>query len=75
LGGKTRQELYDRIDRADVVSFDLFDTLVMRRVRSYTDLFELMDLRLRERGICIPDFARFRLFAEKELSRDNAHVR
>ncbi len=72
LGGKTRQELYDRIDRADVVSFDLFDTLVMRRVRSYTDLFELMDLRLRERGICIPDFARFRLFAEKELSRDKA---
>lgn len=72
LSGKTLRELQEGIDNADVVSFDLFDTLVTRKVRSYTDLFELMDLKLRENGIYIPDFARYRLFAEKELSRDAA---
>lgn len=70
--GKTRRELLEKIDAAEVVSFDLFDTLVMRKVRSYTNLFELMDLRLRERGICIPDFVRLRVYAEKELSRNRA---
>ena len=70
--GKTLPELLDGIGRADVVSFDLFDTLVTRKVRSYTDVFDLLDMRLREKGIHIPDFARLRLFAEKELSRDKA---
>lgn len=72
LHGKTLQELLDGIERADVVSFDLFDTLIARKVRSYTDIFELMELRLQESGIDIPDFARLRLFAEKELSRESA---
>lgn len=72
LAGRTLPELLDGIDRADVVSFDLFDTLVTRKVRSYTDIFELLDLRLRENGIYIPDFSRLRLFAEKELSKDRA---
>ncbi len=64
--------MLEKIDAAEVVSFDLFDTLVMRKVRSYTNLFELLDLRLRERGICIPDFVRLRVSAEKELSRNRA---
>lgn len=32
--GKTLRELADAIDRADVVSFDLFDTLIARKVHS-----------------------------------------
>ncbi len=70
LAGKTLQELLDRISAADIVSFDLFDTLVTRKVRTYTDIFDLLDLKLREKGIVIPDFARLRLCAEKELSRE-----
>lgn len=58
--------------KADAVGFDLLDTLITRKVLAYTDVFELVDLRLREKGIWIPDFAKFRLYAEKELSRDNA---
>ena len=72
LAGKTLQELFHEIRKADIVSFDLFDTLVTRKVLSYTDVFELVDLRLREKGIIIPDLARLRLLAEKELSRDGA---
>lgn len=72
LKGCNRQSLLGMIEKADVVSFDLFDTLITRTVLSYTDIFELLDLRLREKGIIIPDFARLRLHAEKELSKNSA---
>lgn len=72
LSGNTKQRLFDMASNADVVSFDLFDTLVTRKVFTYTDVFSLIDLRLREKGICIPDFVSLRLYAEKELSKDNA---
>lgn len=70
--GETEAALLEKIRRAEVVSFDLFDTLVMRKVYSYTDVFELMDIELKRRGIVIPDFPRRRLSAEKELSKDLA---
>lgn len=72
LSGDTKQRLFDMASDADVISFDLFDTLIARNVFAYTDVFELVDLRLREKGICIPDFARLRLYAEKELSKAGA---
>ena len=40
--GGTREELYRKIGRADAVSFDLFDTLVMREVLSPADMICLM---------------------------------
>ncbi len=72
VNGYTKKELLDKADNADVISFDLFDTLVMRKTFSYTDVFEIMDNRLREKGIDIPEFSRKRLFAEKELSKKYA---
>ena len=65
--GDNKQKLLDMIDAADVISFDLFDTLVMRKTKSYTDVFELIEYRLKERGIYITDFSKQRLFSEKEL--------
>ncbi len=72
LHGSQKRVLLEKIENADVVSFDLFDTLITRKVLSYTDIFELLDFQLKERGICIPDFAQLRLSAEKELSKDKA---
>ena len=72
IKGESKENLYDMIRDAEVVSFDLFDTLITRRVFSYTDIFNLMDFKLREEGIIIPDFSRLRLYAEKELSKQNA---
>lgn len=72
LNGCSRQDLLQRIKKAEVVSFDLFDTLITRTVFSYTDIFELMDIQLREKGIIIPDFSKLRLHAEKELSKNGA---
>lgn len=72
IRGYTKAELRKKIEHADVVSFDLFDTLITRKALSYTDIFELLALRLAECGIGMLNFAALRLAAEKELSRDFA---
>jgi hypothetical protein len=74
VSGESRKILLEKIHNADIVSFDLFDTLIMRKVYSYTDVFELTDWELRRRGIIIPDFGKRRLSAEKELSKKYAPI-
>lgn len=70
VDGATKAELEEKIGSAEVVSFDLFDTLVMRQTLSSDDVVDLVDCRLRENGIFIEDFRKRRLESEKELSRD-----
>lgn len=70
--GVTRAELEDKIKNADVVSFDLFDTLVMRQTLYSDDVAAYVDCRLKENGIYIEDFCTKRLESEKLLSRDKA---
>lgn len=36
------EELKDKIDQADIVSFDIFDTLIMRKIFSPEDVFRLL---------------------------------
>lgn len=72
IRGESKAKLTEKIRQAKIVSFDLFDTLIMRKVLDYTDLFELLENRLISQGIHIPDFARLRLFAEKECSKERA---
>lgn len=66
--GATKQELLERIEANDVISFDLFDTLLMRQVLLPEDVFELVDFRLKEQGILIEQFSKKRLSSEKELA-------
>lgn len=66
--GYTRSELLQKISEADVVSFDLFDTLVMRKVPVPADIFELVDIALKNRGVSIEGFPGLRLACEKELA-------
>ncbi len=63
-----KQELIEKIEQSDVISFDLFDTLVMRKIQAYYDIFEIIQARLTESGIIIPDFSKIRLALEKKLS-------
>lgn len=64
--------LLQAIDKAEVISFDLFDTLIMRKYLSYTDVFEVVERRLVREGIKASGFAEKRLYAEKELSKKRA---
>lgn len=56
----TKSDLMAAIDSADIISFDLFDTLITRKFFYYTDVFEIMGL------------SQIRLSAEKELSANGA---
>lgn len=70
--GYTKRQVMQKALIYDAVSFDLFDTLIMRQVLFPGDVFELVDDRLRQHGIIIEDFPAKRMASEKELSRDRA---
>ncbi len=70
--GYTKSQVMQKALTYDAVSFDLFDTLIMRQVLFPGDVFEVVDDRLRQHGIIIEDFPAKRMASEKELSRDRA---
>ncbi len=72
IQGVTKAELLEKINHADVISFDLFDTMIMRQTLSSDDVFWHVNCRLLERGIGIADFCKKRLESEKRLSKDTA---
>lgn len=63
------EEVRRRIDRAEVVSFDIFDTLLQRPYLHPTDLFEHMGKMLRK-----PQFAARRVEAEQCARRNHPHL-
>lgn len=63
----TEEGLKAKIDNAEVVSFDVFDTLLMRRVLYPRDVFALLDKRI------MPGFSSKRINAEMELYREGKH--
>lgn len=69
INGITREQLWQAIDKNEVISVDLFDTLIMRQVLFVTDVFEIVDRRLREKGVKIADFCGRRLESEKHLAK------
>ena len=68
VSGYTKKELLRAIDESEAVSFDLFDTLLVRNVSSLDDLLSIIDIRLRDKNINITDFVNIRTRAEKKLS-------
>ncbi len=72
VSGYTKSQVVQKASTYDAVSFDLFDTLIMRKVLFQSDVFELVDNRLRQHGIVIEDFPVKRMASEKELCRERA---
>jgi len=67
--GISKKALRQLIGKYDVISVDLFDTLVMRRTLFSSDVFEIVGLRLKQMGVEIEDFPTKRLEGEKELGK------
>lgn len=63
-------DLRNKIQRADVVSFDFFDTLFMRGVCSPRDIFDFLDLILKKHWADAPSFSEMRNEAKRSL-REN----
>ncbi len=60
----SEQELLEQIKEHDIITFDIFDTLLMRRVLQPEDVFELVEIKLRKQGYDYP-FKIMRLKAEQ----------
>lgn len=65
----TKEALEEKIKACEVVSFDIFDTLIMRKTLYPTDIFIIVEKKAKERGI-IPvsyNFYKERINTEREL--------
>lgn len=60
-------QLIKEIDTHEIISFDIFDTVLMRRVYEPTDVFLLVDFEIEEELPC--RFLKMRKMAEQELLR------
>ncbi|MCR5799067.1 MAG: hypothetical protein K6G69_03235 [Lachnospiraceae bacterium] len=58
-------DLWGSIDQADIVSFDIFDTLLARRVMRPVDVFRIVEDSIQSKDY---SYAQERIRAEKELS-------
>ncbi len=62
------QDLQNEVEKHKVVSFDVFDTLIMRKVLYPVDIFDIVEKRLEKKGRKpLFPFAKVRIEAEKQL--------
>ncbi|MCI8596973.1 MAG: hypothetical protein HFJ10_00785 [Lachnospiraceae bacterium] len=62
------EQLIDAIDAHEIISFDIFDTIFMRKVYEPTDVFGLLDSEVGEKVSCC--FSKIRREAEGELLKE-----
>lgn len=67
--GRKKTDLLSAAETYDWISFDMFDTLVVRQTLFFTDFLELVCRKLKQNGIVIENFAERRIACEKEMSR------
>jgi HAD superfamily hydrolase (TIGR01549 family) len=66
--GYQYREVVEAVREAEAVSFDLFDTLVVRNTLYSSDVIDIVDAKLKEQGFEVENFASRRLAAEKRMS-------
>lgn len=66
---KNTELLLDEADRYDVISFDIFDTLLMRKSVNPDDLFDITELRLKKEKNIDIQYKKVRKKAEKNLRK------
>lgn len=73
IGGVLAQKLEDTIREAEVISFDIFDTLIKRNVEKPEDVHQLVQKELcRQTGIEIPEYSRLRVEAEWQARKHSS---
>lgn len=63
----TKDMLHQLMETHDIISFDIFDTVLMRNVLDPTDVFEIVEERAKRHGLHLPDFKFARLGAEHRI--------
>ncbi len=67
-------DLKKAIDAHEVISFDIFDTLIMRKTFEPHDVFLIVEKKALENGIGLADFCSFRIQAEQSLIADIPNI-
>ena len=63
--GKVKNDdVYELIDKNEIISFDVYDTLLQRDVENPTDLFIFLEKEIISRGESVHGFAKWRIEAE-----------
>lgn len=70
----TKNELEKNIAGHEFISFDIFDTLLMRKVLRPEDVFSIMEARLAKKGINIDKFQEKRIEAQSVLGLANPNL-
>ena len=65
------EKILRKIQQKNIISFDVFDTLIKRDVAAPEDVFKIVQHRLREKGSPINDYCRVRVDAEKRARQVN----
>ena len=68
-----REQVISAIMEADVVSFDIFDTLIQRMTLIPTDVYLIVENKAKAKGLPADHFAQMRLETERELSLPNIY--
>lgn len=67
-------DIIDKIEEHECISFDIFDTLLMRRVWRPEDVFEIVGKRLEKKGIYIKKFKERRIRIQEEFGLTNPDI-
>ncbi|SEM26111.1 Predicted hydrolase, HAD superfamily [Butyrivibrio sp. ob235] len=59
------EQLRKQIKEHDIITFDIFDTLVMRKTLNATDVFDIMQHKLKRNGIIYDNFKQLRILAQE----------
>ena len=70
----TKEALLARIDENEVISFDIFDTLLCRKVLTAEDVFDLVSERALREGMKLRNFREMRQKAQEILGLTNPDI-
>lgn len=70
----TKSQILEKAEGYDVLSFDIFDTLLMRKTLVPEDVFTIIGSKAAERKISVPDFKGVRMRAQLESGLNNPDI-
>jgi len=69
-----KQELINKIQDYEIISFDVFDTLLMRKTMFPVDVFDIVSQKVKRDNIVIQDFRSQRLKADKDIAQTSPNI-
>lgn len=69
----TKSDVIEHLRKFDIVTFDIFDTLITRKIYEPEDLFKIMNLKIKKEMDLVIDFASLRKQAEIKAASEKAN--